>query len=172
MSVPISAASDDIDRRAVGALAALTAAAAATGLFFFEPDTWQGLLCVVVIGGTTYPLYSIAGAYANDWLPVRPHHGRRRPADPDVRPGGDDRPADRLGGDVATRHRRLRVDDGRLPPRDRGVPRSFACSSTGSRSVPSRGTRSRSPGGSSTSRSPSVGMGRRLLARRRDALDG
>jgi MFS family permease len=24
---------------------------------------------VIVIGGTTYPLYSIAGAYANDWLP-------------------------------------------------------------------------------------------------------
>jgi MFS family permease len=69
MSVPISAASDDIDRRAVGALAALTAAAGATGLLFFAPDTWQGLLCVVVIGGTTYPLYSIAGAYANDWLP-------------------------------------------------------------------------------------------------------
>lgn len=70
MSVPISSASDDIDRRAVGALAAITAAAAATGLFFFEPDTWQGLLCVIVIGGTTYPLYSIAGAYANDWLPA------------------------------------------------------------------------------------------------------
>lgn len=69
MSVPISAASDDIDRRAVGALAALTAAAAAAGLFFFAPNSWQGLLCVVVIGGTTYPLYSIAGAYANDWLP-------------------------------------------------------------------------------------------------------
>jgi MFS family permease len=69
MSVPISAASDDIDRRAVGALAALTAAAAAVGMFFFAPDTWQGLLCVIVIGGTTYPLYSIAGAYANDWLP-------------------------------------------------------------------------------------------------------
>ena len=69
MSVPISAASDDIDRRAVGALAALTAAAAAAGLFFFAPDSWQGLLCVIVIGGTTYPLYAIAGAYANDWLP-------------------------------------------------------------------------------------------------------
>ena len=69
MSVPISAASDDIDRRAVGALAAFTAAGAAAGLFFFDPDSWKGLLCVVVIGGTTYPLYSIAGAYANDWLP-------------------------------------------------------------------------------------------------------
>jgi MFS family permease len=69
MTVPISAASDDIDRRAVGALAALTATAAAAGLFVVEPDSWQGLLCVVVIGGTTYPLYSIAGAYANDWLP-------------------------------------------------------------------------------------------------------
>ena len=26
-------------------------------------------MCVIVIGGTTYPLYSVAGAYANDWLP-------------------------------------------------------------------------------------------------------
>ena len=69
MSVPISAASDDIDRRAVARWRALTAAAAASGLFFFEPDTWKGLVCVIVIGGTTYPLYSIAGAYANDWLP-------------------------------------------------------------------------------------------------------
>ena len=69
MTIPISAASDDIDRRAVGALAALTAAAAATGLFFVEPDTWLGLGCVIVIGGTTYPLYSIAAAYTNDWLP-------------------------------------------------------------------------------------------------------
>ena len=69
MTIPISAASDDIDRRAVGALAALTAAAAAAGLFFVEPDSWPGLACVIVIGGTTYPLYSIAGAYTNDWLP-------------------------------------------------------------------------------------------------------
>jgi MFS family permease len=69
MTLPISAASDDIDRRAVGALAALTAAIAAAGLFVLEADSWQGLLCVAVIGGTTYPLYSIAGAYANDFLP-------------------------------------------------------------------------------------------------------
>jgi MFS family permease len=50
-------------------LAALTAAVAAAGLFFVEPDSWPGLACVIVIGGTTYPLYSIAGAYTNDWLP-------------------------------------------------------------------------------------------------------
>lgn len=70
MTVPISAASDDIDRRAVGALTALTAAAAAAGLFVVDADTWQGLACVAVLGGTTYPLYSIAGAYTNDWLPA------------------------------------------------------------------------------------------------------
>jgi MFS family permease len=70
MTVPISAASDDIDRRAVGALAALTTAAAASGLFFFDPGSWAGLACVTVIGGTTYPLYSIAGAYTNDWVPT------------------------------------------------------------------------------------------------------
>ena len=68
--VPISAASDDIDRRAVGALAALTAAAAATMLLLVGPGGWLGYLAMVLIGGTTYPLYSIAGAYTNDWVPT------------------------------------------------------------------------------------------------------
>jgi MFS family permease len=68
MTIPISAASDDIDRRAVGALAAMTAACAAGGLLLVSPNSWPGLACVTVIGGTTYPLYSIAGAYTNDWI--------------------------------------------------------------------------------------------------------
>ncbi|MBA3289495.1 MAG: MFS transporter [Acidimicrobiia bacterium] len=66
---PISAASDDVDRRAVGALAALTAAGGAVALLLTGPGGWAGVAWMVVMGGTMYPLYSIAGAYTTDWLP-------------------------------------------------------------------------------------------------------
>lgn len=68
--IPISAASDDIDRRAVGALAAFTAAAAAVFLVWADVGSVPSMAAMVVIGGTTYPLYSIAGAYTNDWVPT------------------------------------------------------------------------------------------------------
>jgi MFS family permease len=70
LQIPISAASDDIDRRAVGALAAFTAAGAATVLLVAGPNGWIGYAAMALIGGTTYPLYSIAGAYTNDWIPA------------------------------------------------------------------------------------------------------
>jgi MFS family permease len=70
LQVPISAASDDIDRRAVGALAAFTAAGAGVLLLASGPDGWLGYASMALIGGTTYPLYSIAGAYTNDWVPT------------------------------------------------------------------------------------------------------
>lgn len=70
LQMPISAAADDIDRRAVGALAAATAACAAVGMLFIEPTGWTAFLAMAVLGGTTYPLYAIAGAYTNDWVPV------------------------------------------------------------------------------------------------------
>lgn len=70
LQMPISAAADDIDRRAVGALAAFTAAAGAAVLLFVETSSWAGYAAMALIGGTTYPLYSIAGAYTNDWVPV------------------------------------------------------------------------------------------------------
>lgn len=68
--IPISAASDDIDRRAVGALAAFTAAAAAVLLVLSDVGSGPSMAAMVLIGGTTYPLYSIAGAYTNDWVPT------------------------------------------------------------------------------------------------------
>ena len=70
LQVPIARASDDIDRRAVGALSAFTAAGAAMLLLFAGPESWVGYLAMILIGGTTYPLYSIAGAYTNDWVPT------------------------------------------------------------------------------------------------------
>lgn len=68
--LPISAASDDIDRRAVGALAALTAACGGMLLVVVDTGGWASMAAMIVIGGTTFPLYSIAGAYTNDWVPV------------------------------------------------------------------------------------------------------
>ena len=68
--VVVSGASDRIDRRIVGAVAATIAAAAAYGLAAFGPDHWAGFVCMILIGGMTYPLYSIAGAYTNDWVPA------------------------------------------------------------------------------------------------------
>jgi MFS family permease len=54
----------------VGALAAFTAAGAALLLALVGPDGWPGLVAMALIGGTTSPLYSIAGAYTNDWVPT------------------------------------------------------------------------------------------------------
>jgi MFS family permease len=68
--VAVSTASDRIDRRVVGALAALVAVGAGLALMQAGPDTVVGLAAMLVIGGMTYPLYSIAGAYTNDWVPT------------------------------------------------------------------------------------------------------
>jgi MFS family permease len=67
---PISSASDDIDRRVVGVAAAAMTVAGAVGLWWFGPQGWTGLALMAIIGGNTYPLYSIAGAYTNDWVPA------------------------------------------------------------------------------------------------------
>lgn len=69
LSVPISSVSDRIDRRIVGALAGLVATAGGIGLMWFGPSHVLGLASVAIVGGMTYPLYSIAGAYTNDWVP-------------------------------------------------------------------------------------------------------
>lgn len=70
LQVPIAAASDDIDRRAVGALAAFIAAGAAVLLVASDVGSLPSVIAMVLIGGTTYPLYSIAGAYTTDWVPT------------------------------------------------------------------------------------------------------
>jgi len=68
-SVPVGSASDRIDRRLVGIGAALVATAAALVLVNVAPGSPAGLVSMVVIGGFTYPLYSIAGAYTTDKIP-------------------------------------------------------------------------------------------------------
>jgi MFS family permease len=66
---PIAAASDDIDRRAVGVVAASLAATAGGLLIVAGPEGWTGVALMAAIGGNSYPLYSLAGAYTNDWVP-------------------------------------------------------------------------------------------------------
>ncbi len=69
---PVSAASDDLDRRAVGVAAALGAVAAGVLLLLGPADRPMALVLMLFVGGASYPLYSIAGAYTNDW--VQPEH--------------------------------------------------------------------------------------------------
>jgi MFS family permease len=70
LSVAVSGASDGRDRRIVGAVTAVVAASAAGVLLASGPRAITGLIAVFVIGGMTFPLYSIAGAYTNDWVPT------------------------------------------------------------------------------------------------------
>lgn len=72
LSWPISAASDDVDRRAVGVAAAGGASLVALLLLLGPPTHPMALFLIALLGGLSYPLYSIAGAYTNDW--VEPEH--------------------------------------------------------------------------------------------------
>lgn len=65
---PISAASDDIDRRAIGVVTSLGAAGAAFLMLSLDVRSWWMVLAIAVVGGFNYPLYSIVGAYTNDWV--------------------------------------------------------------------------------------------------------
>lgn len=70
LQVPIASLSDRVDRRLVGALAALLAAGSVLLLLVDGPGNPLGFCAMVLLGGTMYPLYSIAGAYTNDRLPT------------------------------------------------------------------------------------------------------
>jgi MFS family permease len=65
---PVAAASDDLDRRAVGFAASCTAIGAAVLLLLGPSSSSLALLLMAALGGFSYPLYSIAAAYTNDWI--------------------------------------------------------------------------------------------------------
>jgi MFS family permease len=69
---PVSAASDDVDRRAVGFVASVGAIGAAVLLLLGPSTSPMALLLIAILGGCSYPLYSIAAAYTNDW--IEPEH--------------------------------------------------------------------------------------------------
>jgi MFS family permease len=69
---PISSTSDDIDRRAVGVVASLCSAVAAGLMLLGPPQKPMAFFLFLLVGGFSYPLYSISGAYTNDW--IEPEH--------------------------------------------------------------------------------------------------
>ncbi len=69
---PIASASDQLDRRFVGVVSALGAVGAGVILLIAGPFGFTGLAAMALLGGASFPLYSIAAAYTNDW--VEPEH--------------------------------------------------------------------------------------------------
>ncbi|MDO9175024.1 MAG: MFS transporter, partial [Actinomycetota bacterium] len=69
---PISAASDDVDRRAVGVAAAAGAAIVSALLLLDAPTKPMAFVLITLLGGFSYPLYSLVSAYTNDW--IEPEH--------------------------------------------------------------------------------------------------
>lgn len=69
LQLPISAASDDVDRRAVTFFVAVAAGLIAVLLAVTGATGWKASLLMLALGGLTYPLYSLAAAYTNDWAP-------------------------------------------------------------------------------------------------------
>ena len=65
---PISSASDDIDRRIIGLLCCL-AVITLGAVMLSQPtgNNWT-ILLLFAIGGFSFPLYAIGGAYTNDWV--------------------------------------------------------------------------------------------------------
>lgn len=69
---PTSSASDDLDRRAVGLATSAGAATVAGLLLLGSPHHPMAFVLIGLMGGLSLPLYSIAGAYTNDW--IEPEH--------------------------------------------------------------------------------------------------
>lgn len=69
---PISAAGDDLDRRAVGFAAATLAAVVALAMLPLRADHPLAFVLITLLGGLSWPLYMVASAYTNDW--IEPEH--------------------------------------------------------------------------------------------------
>jgi MFS family permease len=67
--IPISSASDDVDRRAVTFFVAVGAGVVSLLLALTSGVGWKGSALMVILGALSYPLYALAAAYTNDWSP-------------------------------------------------------------------------------------------------------
>ena len=65
---PISSASDDIDRRIIGLLCCLAVITLSAVLLSQPTNNNWTILLLFLIGGFSFPLYAIGGAYTNDWV--------------------------------------------------------------------------------------------------------
>ncbi len=68
LQMPIGWASDRLPRRGVMLAVATGATAASVGLLLAAPGGLAAIGLMFVVGGLSFPLYSLAIAYANDWL--------------------------------------------------------------------------------------------------------
>ncbi len=66
--VPVGYLADRVPRRAIMIALGLLAAAAAAALLLVESGSIPGYLLMFTIGACTFPLYSLAIAYTNDWI--------------------------------------------------------------------------------------------------------
>jgi MFS family permease len=67
--VPVGWASDRFARRGVMLAIALLATLLSGGLLATEPGAAAAYLLMFLLGGMSFPLYSLASAYTNDWIP-------------------------------------------------------------------------------------------------------
>lgn len=65
---PISSASDDIDRRIIGVLSSLAVIVLGFIMLTQTPSSWVTTALLFAIGGFSFPLYAVGGAYTNDWV--------------------------------------------------------------------------------------------------------
>jgi MFS family permease len=65
---PISSASDDIDRRIIGLLSTLAVIVLGLVMLTQTPSSWVTTALLFAIGGFSFPLYAVGGAYTNDWV--------------------------------------------------------------------------------------------------------
>ena len=65
---PISSASDDIDRRIIGLLSSGAVIILAVLMRYQPVESIWTIVLLFAIGGFSFPLYAIAGAYTNDWV--------------------------------------------------------------------------------------------------------
>jgi MFS family permease len=65
---PISSASDDLDRRIIGVLSSLAVIVLGLVMLTQTPSSWFTTALLFAIGGFSFPLYAVGGAYTNDWV--------------------------------------------------------------------------------------------------------
>ncbi|MDG2027041.1 MAG: MFS transporter [Acidimicrobiales bacterium] len=66
---PIGWISDRMSRRTVMLWVAVAASGVCAGLFAAPAGSWTAIVLMFLLGGTTFPLYSLTIAFAGDWLP-------------------------------------------------------------------------------------------------------
>jgi MFS family permease len=65
---PVGLLSDRLPRRGVMTAVSLAGFVTCLAMIRLDESSWLGILVMVVLGGATFPLYSLAIAHTNDWI--------------------------------------------------------------------------------------------------------